>query len=61
LLDLFFQKYFAWLGCIRFPGRQEWEQRHHAKIMSGVVAFSVVLDVAVLVVIKMIYLKTRAE
>ena len=58
-MDLFFDKCFALLGRIIFPRRQAWEQRRGAKIMSGVIAFALVLGLVVVTLIKMIYNKTK--
>ena len=58
-VDLFFEKCFALLGRALFPRRQAWEQRRNAKIMFGVVAFSIILGIAVMTLIKMIYFKTK--
>jgi hypothetical protein len=59
-MDFFVDRCFALLGRIFFPRRQEWEQRRNAKILFGVIAFSVVLGLVVAKVIKMIYFKTKA-
>ena len=59
-MDFFIEKCFALLGRIFFPRRQGWEQRRNAKIMCGVIAFSIVLGLVVMKLIKMIYFKTKA-
>ena len=59
-MDLFVEKCFAWLGRVVFPRHQAWQQRRSAKIMFGVIAFGLLLGLAVAVLIKMIYFKTRA-
>jgi hypothetical protein len=59
-MDFFVDRCFALLGRILFPRRQEWEQRRNAKILSGVLAFSLVLGLVVAKLIKMIYFKTKA-
>ena len=58
-MDFFSDKCFALLGRIIFPRRQPWEQRRGAKIMSGVIAFAFVLGTVVMVLIKLIYNKTK--
>ena len=58
-MDFFSDKLFSLLGRIIFPRRQPWEQRRNAKIMSGVIAFAFVLGTVVMVLIKLIYNKTK--
>lgn len=59
-MDFFFERCFALVGRIIFPRRQEWEQRRNAKILFGVLAFSLLLGFVVAKIIKMIYFKTKA-
>lgn len=58
-MDFFIEKCFALLGRVIFPRRQEWEQRRNAKLLFGVLAFSILLGLVVMVLIKMIYNKTK--
>ena len=58
-MDLFIDKCFALVGRVIFPRRQQWEQRRGAKILFGVLAFSLLLGLIVAKLIKMIYFKTK--
>ncbi len=59
-MDYFLERFFALLGRVIFPRRQEWEQRRNAKLVCGVLTFSIILGLAVMKLIKMIYFKTKA-
>ena len=47
------------MGRMIFPRRQEWEQRRNAKIVFGVVSFSLILGLTLAKLMKMIYIKTK--
>jgi hypothetical protein len=61
MIDRLFEICFTLLGRVLFPRRQAWQQRRDAKILSGVIFFSLMLGTVVMTMIKMIYFKTKAS
>ena len=59
-MESFVDKCFSVLGRVFFPRRQAWEQRRNAKIMFGVIAFSLTLGLVLMFIIRMIYNKRNS-